>query len=253
MLSKSAESAVQEALRDAYYRRHEYATVEHLVYALLSDEETVKVLKHCGADIEALREAFDRFLNGGLEQIPREYDFDPQPSLGFQRVLQRAAMHTLGAGKEEIQGYNLLVAVFREEDSQAVFLLREAGVERLDVVSYISHGVSKLVGSDPTAPGTVENGLVPVGDDEEEAGGDPLTSFCTNLTEEARAGRIDNLIGRDKELKRTLHILCRRRKNNPLFVGESGVGKTAMAEGLALRIVEGKVPKLLADAELFSL
>ncbi|MCB9642781.1 MAG: ATP-dependent Clp protease ATP-binding subunit ClpA [Myxococcales bacterium] len=253
MLSKSAEHAIQSALNDAYERRHEYATVEHLVYALCFDEETVKVIKHCGADIEKLREKLDRFLDGALEKLPKSYDFDPQPSLGFQRVVQRAAMHTLGAGKEEVKGYNLLVAVYREEDSQAVYFLKQAGVDRLDVVSYISHGVSKISGSDPTAPGRLERMGISDMDEEEGVEGDPLEAFCTDLTKEAREGRLDALIGRDKELTRTIHILCRRRKNNPLYVGESGVGKTAMAEGLALRIIEGKVPKLLRDAELFSL
>jgi ATP-dependent Clp protease ATP-binding subunit ClpA len=253
MLSKSAENAIQSALNDAFERRHEYATVEHLVYALCFDDETMKVLKHCGADIEKLREKFDRFLEGALEKLPKSYDFDPQPSLGFQRVVQRAAMHTLGAGKEEVKGYNLLVAVFREEDSQSVYFLKQAGVNRLDVVSYISHGVSKIKGSDPNAPGRKERASAMEGDEEDSVEGDPLEAFCTDLTSEAREGRLDALIGRDKELLRTIHILCRRRKNNPLYVGESGVGKTAMAEGLALRIIEGKVPKLLRDSELFSL
>ena len=252
MLSKEAEIAVQLAINEAFRRRHEYATVEHLVYALLHDDDTLKVLKHCGADTDQLKERIEEFFDEELSQLPEDMHFDAQPSLGFQRVIQYAAMHVLSSGKEEVKGYNLLIAVYREEDSYAVYFLKDAGIERLDLVSYVSHGVSKLVGTDTSHPNFKESAGV---DEDEEGGadGDPLKAFCTNLTEEAEEGRLDILIGREKELQRTLHILCRRRKNNPIFVGESGVGKTALAEGLALMIHEGKVPKLLRNAELFSL
>jgi ATP-dependent Clp protease ATP-binding subunit ClpA len=251
MLSNDVEIAIQVAMRDAHRRRHEYATVEHLVYALLHDDETITVLKHCGVNIDSLKRSFEEFLDS-IEKVPDDTDFDTRPTLGFQRVIQRAAMHVMGAGKEEVKGFNVLVSIYAEEDSHAVFLLKRAGVDRLDVVSYISHGVSKLVGSDPHAPGNRE---YTEGEDEEggQLSGDPLEDFCTDLTAQARAEELDVLVGREKELTRTVHVLCRRRKNNPLYVGESGVGKTSLAEGLAQRIVAGEVPEPLKNAELYSL
>ena len=251
MLSNDVEIAIQVAMRDAHRRRHEYATVEHLVFALLHDDETITVLKHCGVNIDSLKRSFEEFLDS-IEKVPDDTDFDTRPTLGFQRVIQRAAMHVMGAGKEEVKGFNVLVSIYAEEDSHAVFLLKRAGVDRLDVVSYISHGVSKLVGSDPHAPGNRE---YTEGEDEEggQLSGDPLEDFCTDLTAQARAEELDVLVGREKELTRTVHVLCRRRKNNPLYVGESGVGKTSLAEGLAQRIVAGEVPEPLKNAELYSL
>ncbi|MCC7074541.1 MAG: ATP-dependent Clp protease ATP-binding subunit ClpA [Deltaproteobacteria bacterium] len=252
MLSKDVEIAIRVALNDAHRRGHEIATVEHLTWALLHDDETANVLRHCGADIAKLKGDFDKFLDEQIEKVESD-DLETQPSRGFQRVVQRAIMHVMGAGKEEVKGYNLLVAVYAEEDSHAAYLLRQHGVDRLDVISYVSHGVSKLVGQDGDGP-TPER--VGAGDDEEEGGGpsgDPLEAFCSDLTKRAKAGELDALVGREKELLRTIHVLCRRRKNNPLYVGESGVGKTALAEGLAQRIVTGEVPDLLKDAEVFSL
>ena len=258
MLSKDVEIAIRVALNDAQRRHHEYATVEHLTFALLHDEETANVLKHCGADVEALKKGFEEFLDQSVEVVDDdEEEMEVSPSRGFQRVVQRAIMHVAGAGKPEVKGYNILVAIYAEDDSHAAFLLKGAGVDRLDVVSYISHGVSKITGADDGAPGRKEDASVGGGFDEEDgdggAGGDPLAAFCTNLCEEAKAGRLDPLVGREKEILRTIHILCRRRKNNPLFVGESGVGKTALAEGLARKIVAGEVPDYLKDAEVFSL
>jgi ATP-dependent Clp protease ATP-binding subunit ClpA len=251
MLSKDVEIAIQVAMRDAFRRRHEFATIEHLVYALLHDDDTVGVLKHCGADVDDLKEAFNVFL-AELEETSEDDAFETRPTLGFQRVIQRAVMHAMGASKEEVHGYNVLVSVYSEPDSHAAYLLKEAGVDRLDVVSYISHGVSKVVGSDPGAPGNREL-TGEDGDEDAALSGDPLEDFCTELTSLAKEGDLDVLIGRDRELTRTIHVLCRRRKNNPLFVGETGVGKTAMAEGLAQRIVSDDVPAPLKGAEVFSL
>jgi ATP-dependent Clp protease ATP-binding subunit ClpA len=258
MLSKDVEIAIRVALNDAQRRSHEYATVEHLTFALLHDDETANVLRHCGADVAALKKAFEKFLDEEVEVVEEgEEGMEVSPSRGFQRVVQRAIMHVAGAGKPEVKGYNLLVAIFAEDDSHAVFLLKQAGVDRLDVVSYISHGVSKLTGADDKAPGRREDAAsVGGGGDDEEGGGvggDPLAAYCQNLCEEAKAGRLDPLVGREKEVLRTIHVLCRRRKNNPLFVGESGVGKTALAEGLARKIIAGEVPDALKNAEVYSL
>jgi ATP-dependent Clp protease ATP-binding subunit ClpA len=259
MLSKDVEIAIRVALNDAHRRRHEFATVEHLTFALLHDDDTVKVLKHCGADVPALKEAFELFLSEEVATVEDDdEDFETRPSRGFQRVVQRAIMHVAGSGKEEVKGHNVLVAVYAEDDSHAAYLLKAAGVDRLDVISYISHGVSKLVGSDQNAPHEGKDGKEGAfaGEDDEEgggSGGDPLASFCVDLTAQAKAGELDALIGREKELTRTIHILCRRRKNNPLYVGDSGVGKTSLAEGLAQRIVTGDIPDPLKGAEVFSL
>jgi len=256
MLSKDVEISINLALRDAHRRGHELATVEHLVFALLHDDDTVNVLKHCGADVKALKADFEAFLDEEIESVAEDEDYETRPTLGFQRVIQRALMHVVGAGKEEVKGYNVLIAVFAESDSHAVFLLKQHGVERLDIVSYISHGVSKLMGSDPSAPG-MDGDLEGAGPDDDgegaAPGGDPLEAFCEDLTQRAKDGELDVLVGRDKELTRTIHVLCRRRKNNPLYVGESGVGKTALAEGLAQRIVSGDVPEPLKGADLYSL
>ena len=258
MLSKDVEIAIRVALNDAQRRRHEYATVEHLTYALLHDEETVNVLKHCGANVPELKQAFEKFLSEEVETVDDDDESDVSPSRGFQRVVQRAIMHVAGAGKPEVKGYNVIVAVYAEDDSHAAFLLKQAGVDRLDVVSYISHGVSKLLGSDGNAPGRKEGagvggGAGGGGGEEGGASDDPLAAYCLNLNVEAKEGRLDPLVGREKEILRTIHVLCRRRKNNPLFVGESGVGKTALAEGLARKIVAGDVPDALKNAEVFSL
>lgn len=226
MLSEKVQIAIENSIHDALQRGHEYATVEHLMLQLLQDPETANVLRHCGANVDQLRERFERFLEEELEKLDEEYLLETIPSMGFDRVIRRALMHVMGSGKSEVKGSNLLVAVFAEEDSHAVFFLREAGIDRLDIVSYLSHGVSKL---DEDSPGYDRSS----GDEEEfyneeegdgEVGGNPLEAFCTNLTEEAREGRLDVLVGREKELTRTVHILCRRRKNNPLYVGESGAG-----------------------------
>ncbi|MBU49366.1 MAG: ATP-dependent Clp protease ATP-binding subunit ClpA [Deltaproteobacteria bacterium] len=254
MLSKDVEIVIQVAVNEAGRRGHEFVTVEHLLYALLHDDETVKVLRHCAADVDKLKEQLDEFLSEEIEVVPEEYYFQPQTSLGFQRVLQRASLHVMGAGKKEVKGYNILISIYREEDSHALYMLQEAGVERLDIVAFISHGTSKLDNpsssmsfSDDTGSSSFEEGDDAMGDK------GPLEAFCTELTAAAERGELDRLIGREKELTRTIHVLCRRRKNNPLYVGESGVGKTALAEGLAQRIVNEQVPAPLRNAKLFSL
>ena len=249
MLSREVEIAVRLALTDAHERGHEFATVEHLLFALLHDDDTVEVLRHCGASVGDLKTTFSEFFEEEMEQLEEE-DLETRPSVGFQRVIQRAAMHVMSAGKQEVKGYNVLVSIFGESDSFAAYLLKNEGVDRLDVVSYVSHGVSKL------GEGK-KQGIVPVGDEDEEdelsEEGNPLDAFTENLTQRARDNDLDRLVGREKELQRTIHILCRRRKNNPLYVGEAGVGKTALAEGLAQKIVAGDVPEPLEDTELFSL
>jgi ATP-dependent Clp protease ATP-binding subunit ClpA len=249
MLSTEVEIAIRLAMSDAHQRGHEFATVEHLLFALLHDDDTTEVLRHCGANVDKLKDKCASFFEKELEELEEE-ELETRPSVGFQRVIQRAAMHVMSAGKQEVKGYNLLVAIFAEADSFAVYLLQDQGLERLDVVSYVSHGVSRLQeGRKQSIVPTVSE------EDEEEDGieGDPLEAFTEDLTQKARDGELDKLVGRDKEIQRTIHILCRRRKNNPLYVGDAGVGKTALAEGLAQKIVNDEVPDALKGTELFAL
>jgi ATP-dependent Clp protease ATP-binding subunit ClpA len=250
MLSKELELTLNSAFKQAREKRHEYMTVEHLLLGLLDNPSAAKVLRACGADAEGLRQEISLFIE---ETTPRLGDKDgreTQPTLGFQRVLQRAVFHVQSSGKKEVTGANVLVALFSEQDSQAVFLLNQQDVTRLDVVNFISHGISKVPGEDQGEDATAD------GDDgrgEEKRNASPLQSFATNLNDLARQGRIDPLIGRAQEVERTAQILCRRRKNNPLLVGEAGVGKTAIAEGLAKKVVDGEVPEVLADAVIYAL
>jgi ATP-dependent Clp protease ATP-binding subunit ClpA len=225
-------------------------TVEHMLLSLLDNPAAAKVLRACGADSERLRQEITAFIDETTPLIPPNEERDTQPTLGFQRVLQRAVFHVQSAGKKEVTGANVLVALFSEQDSQAVYLLNQQDITRLDVVNFISHGISKVPGENPEdeVPGEAEEAR-----GEEKEGNSPLESFATNLNEMARQGRIDPLIGRAPEVERTVQILCRRRKNNPLFVGEAGVGKTAIAEGLAKMIVDGQVPDILRDAVIYAL
>jgi ATP-dependent Clp protease ATP-binding subunit ClpA len=247
-LSRTLETSIAFAIREARTRRHEYLTIEHVLYALCHDAAVVEVLRACGADVDKLKSQLVEHLDT-LERLPDGSDEPPQQTLGFQRILQRAAAHVQSAGKEEIDGRNVLVAVFRETESHAAYLLAQQNVTRLDVVSYLSHGISKL----PDTPGP--NGGAEDSDDDESpaAARDPLGAFTVDLIARAAAGRIDPLIGRQRELERTVHVLCRRRKNNPIFVGDPGVGKTAIVEGFALRVQRGDVPPPLRDIGVYAL
>jgi len=251
MLSKDLEATLNYAFKSARKKRHEFMTVEHLLLALLDNEVASNVLLACDCDLSRLRGELVDFVDATTPLIPEsETGRETQPTLGFQRVLQRAVFHVQSSGKREVTGANVLVAIFSEQESQAVYFLKQQGVARIDVVNYITHGISKI-------PGHAGNNESPSEQQEEEALGEssanPLDSFATNLNAEAEAGRIDPLIGRTDEVTRVVQVLSRRRKNNPLLVGESGVGKTAVAEGLAKLIVEGEVPEVLKDAEIYSL
>src|SRR5688572_27438492 len=248
MISKELESTLNIALKEAKRRRHEYVSLEHLLYALLQDKDASRAIINCGGDIDRLRKSLDEFFNGQMEALPEGVDQEPHQTLGFHRILQRAVIHAQSAEKKEINGGNLLIAMFREPDSYAVYLLEEQGITRFDVVNYVSHGISKTAAEEP-AQAEEEQG-------EEEKPGkrqNPLKAFAVDLVEKARQGNIDPLIGRDDEIERTIHVLCRRRKNNPIYVGDPGVGKTALAEGLALKIQAGEVPEALKTSVIYSL
>ncbi|MFC0049948.1 ATP-dependent Clp protease ATP-binding subunit ClpA [Rheinheimera tilapiae] len=249
MLNKDLELTLNLAFRFARERRHEYMTVEHLLLALLDNPAAGDALKSCGANIERLRLELANFIDSTTPLIPDgDLERDTQPTLGFQRVLQRAVFHVQSSGKSEVTGANVLVAIFSEQESQAVYLLKKTDISRLDIVNFISHGViksEKLEQSDEQQQD--ENGEVAVEDNKY------LENFTSNLNVLAKNGQIDPLVGRDMELERTIQVLCRRKKNNPLLVGEAGVGKTAIAEGLAFRIVQNQVPEVIANATIYSL
>jgi len=250
-ISPEVEVAFGLATREAQRRRHEYVTVEHLFYALLFDQETKDVLQNAGADIDKLKKKLEKFLDDEIEATTDDDEVDsPTLSLGFQRVVGRAAMHVQSSGNEELKGKNVLVAIFAEQDSPTVVFLSEQGVGRLDVVSYLSHGVSKLDGG---AGADSVSDLEGAEDGDAPKVKDPLKAYATNLNEEAKEGRIDPLVGRSNEVERTIHVISRRRKNNPLLIGDAGVGKTAIVEGLARRIVLGEVPDAIKDFVVYSL
>lgn len=248
MLDKELEQTLNQAFREARGNNHEFMTVEHLLLALLDNNASREILLACGADISALKIELDTFLQETVPLLPPNDERDTQPTLGFQRVLQRAVFHVQSSGKQEVSAANVLVAIFSEQESQAVFFLKKQDISRLEVVNYISHGINRL-SSDEEMDEDIE-----IGDEEQQsAEQNPLTQYTTNLNELAEAGKIDPLIGRAEEVERTIQVLCRRRKNNPLFVGEAGVGKTALAEGLAKRIVEDEVPEIIKGAVIYSL
>ncbi|GAA0557028.1 ATP-dependent Clp protease ATP-binding subunit ClpA [Rhizomicrobium electricum] len=251
-LSRSLEQALHRAIKLASDRHHEYATLEHLLLALTDDSDAAQVMKACNVDVEALRQSLLRYIDDELLTLVIEDGEDAKPTTGFQRVVQRAVLHVQNSGREEVTGANVLVALFTERESHAVYFLQEQNMTRLDAVSYISHGIAKR-------PGMSQQKNVRGNEEEEETdrpsqkGGGALENYCVNLNDKARQGRIDPLIGRDAEVERTIQILCRRQKNNPLYVGDPGVGKTAIAEGLARKIVKGEVPEVLRPCTIYAL
>jgi ATP-dependent Clp protease ATP-binding subunit ClpA len=250
MLSPELKATLERAVDDVRSRRHEYLTLEHLLLSILDDPSGVDIVVKCGGDIDKLRGDLERFLEEEVDELPDGEDSGPDQTLAFQRVLQRAAMHVQAAGRQQMTTGNVIASMFREKDSHAVYLLEKQGVSRFDVINYISHGVSKVESAGPVVPrsrGIEDDGA------EDQKVANPLESFCQDLTQRAREGKIDPLIGRADELERMIQVLSRRRKNNPLLIGEPGVGKTALAEGLALRIVDGQVPQPLLDARVYSL
>ncbi|NNC98174.1 MAG: ATP-dependent Clp protease ATP-binding subunit ClpA [Gammaproteobacteria bacterium] len=249
MFSPELEFCLNAAFENAREERHEFITVEHLLLHLLAAPQTIEILKACDANVQSVQISLEEYLDETTPRIPPEVEQDVQPTLGFQRVLQRAVYHVQSSGKKTVTPANVLVSIFGEKQTHAVDILEAHGVTRLDVVQYISHGISK--NSDDFA--TADENLEQAADAEAEVEKSPLQKFTRNLNELAKDGEIDPLIGRDVELQRTMEILCRRRKNNPLFVGEAGVGKTALAEGLALRIVNGEVPDAISDCVIYSL
>ncbi|MGI4946093.1 MAG: Clp protease N-terminal domain-containing protein, partial [Janthinobacterium lividum] len=269
MLSRNLEQTLHRALSFASDRRHEYATLEHLLLGLADDSDAATVLRACGVDLDKLRSDLTEFLEKDLSGLVTDRTTDPKPTAGFQRGVQRAAIHVQSSGRDEVSGANVLVALFSERESHAVYFLQLQDMTRLDAVNFISHGIAKAPGRSSTRPvqgsqngeggGGKEGGGNGGGHDnerEEKPGRrnqDALSTYCVNLNKKALAGKIDPLIGRDHEIERTIQILCRRTKNNPLYVGDPGVGKTAIAEGLAKRIVEGDVPEVLAKSTIFAL
>ncbi|MEX2614869.1 MAG: ATP-dependent Clp protease ATP-binding subunit ClpA [Alphaproteobacteria bacterium] len=252
MLSRNLEESLHRAIALASERRHEYATLEHLLFALSDDRDAVAVLRACGVDIDRLRKDLGEYLDGELEMLVADFVEDPKPTAGFQRVLQRAAIHVQSSGREEVTGANVLVAMFSERESHAVYYLQAQDMTRFDAVNYINHGIAK-VPSESTTRSVSGNDEDAAAEKVNKKGNEALEAYCVNLNQKAKAGKIDPLIGRKNEVDRTIQILCRRTKNNPLYVGDPGVGKTAIAEGLAKRIVEGDVPGVLAKSTIYAL
>ncbi len=256
MLSKELEITLNLAFKGARSKRHEFMTVEHLLLALIDNESAANVLRACGANLNVLRQELVEFVDSTTPLIPEsDNERETQPTLGFQRVLQRAVFHVQSSGKSEVTGANVLVAIFSEQESQAVYYLKQQSIARIDVVNFITHGITKVSGdsghgSEPSHDSSDEESVSSAGDG---AAANPLDSFATNLNEMALQGRIDPLVGREYEVERVIQVLARRRKNNPLLVGESGVGKTAIAEGLAKKIIDKEVPEVLAESVVYSL
>src|SRR5260221_10897 len=247
MIARQLQKSCELALADAVRRRHEYVTLEHLLFALLHDRGVADVIASCGGDVELLKKQLDDFMNKQLETLPEDEDVQPVLTAMLQRVVQHAQLHAQGSGQREVDTAQMLAAVYEAERSQAVYLLRSQGVNKLDVLNYLAHGIAK------DGPAAAPAFVLPNEEDAPRPATDPLKLFAVNLIERAAAGEIDPLIGRSLELERTIQILCRRRKNNPLFVGEPGVGKTAIAEGLALKIQKDEVPGVLKGAVVYAL
>lgn len=241
MLSRNLEQTLHRALAFATEHHHQYATLEHLLMSLTEDQDSIAVMKACGVDIERLVAELTEFIDRDLDDMRGEHAIEPKPTAGFQRVIQRAVIHVQSSGREEVTGANVLVSLFSERESHAVYFLQIQEMSRLDAVNYTSHGIAKVPGQSESRPvhgaeeGFSEEKVV-------EKGQEALDTYCVNLNRKADEGRIDPLIGRLEEIERTIQILCRRSKNNPLYVGDPGVGKTAIAEGLAKRIVDGEGP-----------
>ncbi len=250
MLDKELEQTLNDAFRNAREKRYEFVTVEHLLLALLDNSAAVKVLRACGADMNELHAELTQFIEDNSPRLNGDDERETQPTLGFQRVFQRAVQHVQSSGRKEVSGANILVAIFGERESHAAFFLHQQNIARLDAVNYISHGITKIPEDD-----TGGSGASPGGDEARQEGDDsnPLEAFTVNLNQQAELGKIDPLIGREHEVQRTIQILCRRRKNNPLFVGEAGVGKTAITEGIAKQIVDKEVPEVLLNCTIYSL
>ncbi len=252
--SRSLEQSLHRALALANERHHEYATLEHLLLALIDDSDSAAVMRACNVDLDKLRRNLVSYLENELENLVTEGSEDSKPTAGFQRVIQRAVIHVQSSGREEVTGANVLVAIFAERESHAAYFLQEQDMTRYDAVNYISHGIAKRPGMSESRPVRgADDETDPKSGDDAKKKGDALDAYCINLNKKAREGKIDPLIGRDPEISRTIQVLCRRQKNNPLLVGDAGVGKTAIAEGLARRIVHGEVPDVLKSSTVFSL
>src|SRR5215469_16045692 len=261
MISRELQVTLQLAMTEAVNRRHEFVCLEHLLFAMLHDVTASTILKNCGGDLEALRRKLAHYLDDQVERLPKNEEVSPRYAIGVQRALQRAALHVQSAGRQEITGGNVLVAMFHEAESPAIFFLQEQGVTRFDVINFISHGVSKAGDDEDIDAGGAEE-EEGASDDAHADGGEEgerklspskaLNTYAINLAKRAAEGKIDPLVGRKRELERAIHVLLRRRKNNPVFVGEAGVGKTALAEGLALAIHNGDVPDALKGVEIYA-
>ncbi len=253
--SRSLEKALHQALALANQRHQEYATLEHLLLALTDDQDAASVMRACNVDLDVLRRSLVEYIDTELANLATGSEEDSKPTAGFQRVIQRAVIHVQSSGREEVTGANVLVAIFAERESHAAYFLQEQDMTRYDAVNYISHGIAKRSGMSESRPvrGVDDDAATVDSREDSKKKADALEAYCVNLNEKAKKGKIDPLIGRDVEIQRTIQVLCRRQKNNPLFVGDPGVGKTAIAEGLAKRIVEGDVPEVLRDSTIFSL
>src|SRR3981081_2482998 len=256
--SQSLEQSLHRALAIANERHHQYATLEHLLLSLIDDSDAAAVMRACSVDLDKLRTSLVNYLETEFENLVTDGADDAKPTAGFQRVIQRAVIHVQSSGREEVTGANVLVAIFAERESHAAYFLQEQDMTRYDAVNYISHGIAKRPGLSEarSVRGNEEDSAAKGakgGDGEPKKKGDALEAYCINLNKKAKDGKIDPLIGRESEINRTIQVLCRRQKNNPLYVGEAGVGKTAIAEGLARRIIHGEVPDVLKNATVFAL